>query len=325
MKSAEPAYIGPVGESYRLFPADAPAPGATDTRPETMADFRTIPPQMGQAEPAARKDASEENFPVASRLLAAPLRPHVMAFYRFVRLADDVADDPDLEPEAKLAHLAALERALTQGEGAAPYLLPAHELRASLAATRVSPGHARQLLQAFRRDARNERCRSWGDLMLYCRYSAVPVGRYLLALHGEGARPVAASDALCAALQIINHLQDVREDWIALGRCYVPLAWFDSARVSPERLVETRSDDRLRAVFDRVLDQVDALLVRAEPLPRLVRDRRLRLESAVVLCLAKALARKLRRRDPLASKVTLTLAGRASAALLGLARGLAAR
>jgi squalene synthase HpnC len=287
-----------------------------------MADFRTIPPEMGQADPTARKGASEENFPVASRLLAASHRPHVMAFYRFVRLADDIADDPELETEAKLTHIDALERALIRGEAPTAYLEPAIELRKSLAATGIPASHARQLLQAFRRDARNERCRSWGDLMLYCRYSAVPVGRYLLALHGEGMRPLASSDALCAALQILNHLQDVREDWIRLGRCYVPLTWFEQARVSPERLVEERSDERMRAIYDRLLEQVDGLLVRAEPLPRLIQDRRLRLEASVILTLAKALARKLRKSDPLARKVKLGLARRTAAVLLGLARGL---
>ncbi|WP_207478553.1 squalene/phytoene synthase family protein [Arenibaculum pallidiluteum] len=290
-----------------------------------MADHRTIQPSLSPEEPTARKTSAEENFPVASRLVSARLRPHVMAFYRFVRLADDIADDPDLEPEAKLGHLNALDKALTTGEAPTPYLAPALALRASLAATGVSPAYARQLIQAFRRDARNERCANWGDLLLYCRYSAVPVGRYLLALHGEGQRPVPASDALCAALQIINHVQDVREDWVRLGRCYVPLSWFEQARLSPERLVETRSDMRMRAVLDRVLDQVDGLLARADALPRLIEDRRLRLEASITLALAKALARRLRRDDPLARKVTLSTLGRAGAALSGLARGLAAR
>ena len=61
-------------------------------------------PTTGSTEPAARKDSSGENFPVASRLLPKRLRPHVMAYYKFVRLADDIADDPDLEPELKLSH-----------------------------------------------------------------------------------------------------------------------------------------------------------------------------------------------------------------------------
>lgn len=247
------------------------------------------------------------------------------AFYNFVRLADDIADDPDLDPDVKLAHLDALERALVRGESSAGYLEVAVPLHASLATTGLSSSYARHLLQAFRRDARNDRCRSWGDLMLYCRYSAAPVGRYLLALHNEGTHPIVASDALCAALQILNHLQDVRDDWCELGRCYIPTTWFEQARISPERLVERRTDPAMRAVFDRMLDQVDALLARADALPRLVRHRGLRLETAVILSLAKALARRLRRSDPLARRVRLPAGPRLWAAFGGLLRGLATR
>ena len=151
-----------------------------------MADFNIAPTKPRRPGPIARKDAGSENFPVASRLLPKHLRPHVMAFYRFVRLADDIADDPDLEPETKLAYLEALERALTSGQTKHAYLKPALELRASLQSTGVSDRHARQVLRAFRRDAVGARCHSWSDLLLYCRFSANPVGRYLLDLHGEG-------------------------------------------------------------------------------------------------------------------------------------------
>ncbi|HSK39266.1 MAG TPA: squalene/phytoene synthase family protein, partial [Arenibaculum sp.] len=178
-----------------------------------MPEFHTIRPHPRLNEPTARKDASGENFPVASRLLPRHLRPHVEAYYGFVRLADDIADDPDLDTDVKLGHLDALERALMRGEGNAAYLAPALQLRASFALNGLPDSYARHLLQAFRRDSRNERCRTWGDLMVYCRYSAVPVGRYLLALHGEGPHATAASDALCVALQILNHLQDAHDDW----------------------------------------------------------------------------------------------------------------
>ncbi|EWY37004.1 squalene synthase [Skermanella stibiiresistens SB22] len=290
-----------------------------------MAEFNIAPPTTGSAEPTAKKDAAGENFPVASRLLPKRLRPHVMAFYHFVRLADDIADDPDLEPELKLSHLDALERALVKGEAHSAYLQPALDLAASLKLTGVPDTHARQVLQAFRRDAKNTPCRTWSDLMLYCRYSAAPVGRYLLDLHGEGPKAVGPSDALCAALQILNHLQDCRDDWVDLGRCYIPRIWFEQSKVSPERLVERGSNEALRAILDRTLDQVDALLERAAPLPSLVNHRGLRLESAVILTLARALSRRLRRQDPLARRVKLTTSGRVVATLRGIASGLSIR
>jgi len=204
-----------------------------------MADFNVVPTTTSKPGPFARKDARGENFPVASRLLPRHLRPHVLSFYKFVRLADDIADDSDLEAESKLAYLDALERALTSGQAKHAYLKPALDLRASLQATGVSDRHARQVLRAFRRDSVGARCHTWSDLLLYCRFSANPVGRYLLELHGEGPEAGPAADALCSALQVLNHLQDVREDWVQLGRCYIPLAWFEEAGVSVERLVET--------------------------------------------------------------------------------------
>ena len=245
-----------------------------------------------------------------------------MAFYKFVRLADDIADDADLEPETKLAYLEALERALTSGQAKHAYLKPALDLRASLQSTGVSDRHARQALRAFRRDAVGARCHSWSDLLLYCRFSANPVGRYLLDLHGEGVAPGPASDALCSALQILNHLQDCRDDWLQLGRCYIPLAWFDEVGVSVERLVEQESDAKMRIVFDRVLEHTDRLLERAAPLPSLIRHRGLRLEAAVILSLAESLSRRLRMRDPLKTRVSLPAHHKMYAMARGIARGL---
>lgn len=287
-----------------------------------MADFNVAPTVPAKTGPFARKDASGENFPVASRLLPRHLRPHVLAFYKFVRLADDIADDPDLEAESKLAYLDALERALTSGQAKHAYLRPALDLRSSLQVTGVSDRHARQVLRAFRRDSVGARCHTWSDLLLYCRFSANPVGRYLLELHGEGPDAGPASDALCSALQILNHLQDCRDDWVQLGRCYIPLVWFEDAGISIERLVETEADEKLRGVIDRVLDHTERLLERATPLPAQVKHRGLRMESAVIVSLAESLLRRLRARDPLRRRVALGGPQKAYAVARGIGRAL---
>jgi squalene synthase HpnC len=246
-----------------------------------------------------------ENFPVASRLIRPSLRPHVLAFYAFVRTADDIADAPDLDPATKLARLGALERGLT-GDGSGDDPPVAAVLRQSLAATGLGPEHALHMLQAFRRDASQATTRSWSDLLAYCRYSAAPAGRYLLALHGEGREALAASDALCAALQILNHLQDCGADYRRLGRVYLPSDWLRQAGASVDMLAAPRTAAPLRAVLDRTLQGVAKLLATAEPLPRLIGDRGLRREAAIIYAIAKALARKLARRDPLRSRVRLT-------------------
>src|SRR5262249_49636849 len=151
----------------------------------------------------------DENFPVGSWLIRRDLRVHVHAFYRFARNADDIADSPVLAAEEKLRRLdrmaAILNGSPRVGDAGAP--APA-AMRDGLRATGVTAQHCHDVLQAFRLDATKLRYRDWDDLMAYCRYSAAPVGRQLLDLHGESRDTWPASDALCAALQVLNHLQD---------------------------------------------------------------------------------------------------------------------
>jgi squalene synthase HpnC len=252
------------------------------------------------------KWARDENFPVGSWLLPARLRPHVAAFYAFVRAADDIADNPDLAAEEKLARLARFEEALTGPPAPAASLPKAEALRASLAATRVTPRHALDVLAAFKRDAATLRYRDWPDLLGYCALSASPVGRYLLDLHGEASELYRFSDPLCDTLQLLNHLQDCQADYRALDRVYLPLDSFADAGVGVEALDQPCTSPALRQVLNRVLDGVDALLATAGGLPRALRSRRLAAESAVILAIARRLAQELRRRDPLVERVELS-------------------
>ena len=252
------------------------------------------------------KGARDENFPVGSWLLPAPLRPHVAAFYAFVRAADDIADNPDLCAAEKIARLERFEAALTGPPALAAGLPKAQTLRKSLAATGVTPRHAQDLLAAFKRDATQLRYRDWPDLLSYCALSASPVGRYLLDLHGEASALYRFSDPLCDALQLLNHLQDCRDDYRALDRVYLPLDSFAAAGIGVEALDRPATSPALRQVLDRVLDGVDGLLGVADELPRALRSRRLAAESAVILAIARRLAQELRRRDPLAERVELS-------------------
>lgn len=249
------------------------------------------------------KDRGDENFPVGSALIAARLRRHVHAFYAFARNADDIADSAALPAAEKVARLDAMEDVLLgRRDGGSP---SAARLRQSLAETGVTPQHSRDLLAAFRRDATQLRYADWDDLLDYCRYSAMPVGRYVLDLHGEQRDTWAASDALCAALQVENHLQDGARDLAALDRCYLPRDLLDAHGARVEDLRGSAETPGLRRVFDALLDRCDALNAAAGELPRRVRDRRLRLECAVIVGLSRRLARRLRRGDPLAARVRL--------------------
>jgi squalene synthase HpnC len=265
------------------------------------------------------KGARNENFPVGSFLLPAALRPHVQAFYAFVRAADDIADNPELAPADKVARLRQFAQALTGTDEEAAALPKAAALRASLRATGVGPRHALDLLAAFTQDATKLRYRDFSDLLGYCALSARPVGRQLLDLHGEAKALYAFSDPLCDALQVLNHLQDCQADYRNLDRVYLPLDRFVAAGIGVEALARPRASPALRQIMDDTLAGVDQLLAAAADLPRALASRRLAAESAVILAIARRLARELRRQDPLAERVELGRPAFLWCALQGLA------
>ncbi len=263
------------------------------------------------------KGRTDENFPVGSALIRPALRPHVHAFYAFARNADDIADSPELDAPDKLRRLDRMEAVLTgHADGGSP---SATALRSSLAATGVTPQHSLDLLAAFRQDTTKRRYATWEELHDYCRVSAMPVGRHVLDLHEEDAATHVPSDPLCAALQVLNHLQDGAKDLQALDRCYLPADALDQAGAHVADLQGPRETPGLRQVFTHLLDEVDKLNDAASALPLRVRDRRLRLEVAVILGLSRRLARRLRNGDPVATRVKLRKTDVAGS-LLGAAR-----
>src|SRR5438132_7611436 len=276
----------------------------------------TAAPEAAVVETPSGKGRSGENFPVGSWLIRRGLRVHVHAFYRFARNADDIADNPVLMAEDKLRRLDRMAAIL---DGAAGSDSPAAStMRASLAETGVTAEHCHDVLRAFRLDAVKLRYRDWDDLMGYCRYSAAPVGRQLLDLHGESRATWPASDALCSALQVLNHLQDCAADYRALDRVYLPLADLAAADSGVEVLAAPAASPGLRWVLDTMLDRTERLIAAARGLPPHVAARGLRWESAVIVGLAARLARRLRQGDPLATRVALAKSDVAAAFLGGI-------
>lgn len=262
------------------------------------------------------KDAAYENFPVGSWLLPAHLRPHIAKFYRFARAIDDIADSPILRPEEKLERLDGFAEVLQSGEqrdGFETALL----MRDSLRETEVTDRHCLDLVSAFKQDATKRRYRDWDDLIDYCNRSAAPVGRYLLDLHGEDRAGYLQSDALCNLLQVLNHLQDCKEDYLLLDRIYIPAPWFDAAGLHVNSLLDRRLSGPGRRLIDRVLDEAAPLLEPAAELPLVLKDARLCRESAVIVRIARRLADRLRRQDPLAVRVALSKAEYAACFLGG--------
>jgi squalene synthase HpnC len=259
---------------------------------------------MANVEAWSGKTRADENFPVGSRLLDRKVRAHMQAYYSFARNADDIADSPLLPPAEKIARLDVMEDVLLgrRLEGSPS----AARLRRSLNETGVNTVHATDLLIAFRQDATMQRYETFDELYNYCRYSAVPVGRYVIDLHGESHGCYRASDALCISLQLLNHLQDCGEDMRNLDRCYIPQTLMRHFRISPRDLLNSGESPALRRAFITVLDRVDRLNLAAEELPYLVRSRRLRAETTFICRLALHLAERLSKSDPLAKRVKLT-------------------
>lgn len=252
------------------------------------------------------KGAGDENFPVGSRLLPARLRPHVARYYRFARAIDDIADNGALAPEDKIRRLDRFSLAITDPTDRDSALETAHALRESLAETGVTPRHCLDLIRAFKQDAVKLLYKDWPDLLNYCAYSANPVGRYLLDLHGEDTSAYVYSDALCSALQVLNHLQDCGDDYRTLHRVYIPEDWLAAEGLEVAVLGAGPSPPGLRRVLNRCLDGVEDLIETAELLPRHLKSWRLAMESEIILRLAQRLTRRLRTGDPLAERVALT-------------------
>jgi hydroxysqualene synthase len=267
------------------------------------------------------KTHGQENFPVASVLIAPKHRATILAYYRFARGADDVADSPSLAPDAKLALLDLFEATLTGRSEAVEAALP---LRAALAGRKRSPSHALDLLRAFRMDAVKQRYANWSELLEYCAYSAAPVGRFVLDVHGESDSTWPASDALCTALQIINHLQDCGADYRDLDRVYIPQDAFAAQGLRPDALGAAKATPELRAVLQGVARRTATLIESGRRLPPQVRDFRLCLETAVIARLAGKLNALLVVRDPLSERVHLTKACALAWSSIGVAGGLLA-
>jgi hydroxysqualene synthase len=252
---------------------------------------------------ASGKGHRDENFPVASVLLKPEHRAPIMALYRFARAADDVSDHPTADAHEKLSRLADLRRGL-DGQGA--------EVAVALAqVTRergLNPVHAHELLDAFVLDVTVNRYADWEQLMGYCRLSAMPVGRFVLDVHGEDRAVWPLSDALCAALQVINHLQDCAKDYAELDRVYLTAEALEASGARIGDLAHERATPELLQAIRSMATRTSDLLRESALFASAIRDRRLAAEVAVIQRFAESLVARLMARDPLSERVHHTKA-----------------
>jgi len=270
---------------------------------------------------ASGKGHKDENFPVASLLVSAQHRAPIMAFYRVARLSDDVSDHPTASPAAKLKRLAEIEASLTGAGDACP---EAVELGRVLGERGLGWEHMLDLLEAFRRDVTKLRYESWDELMDYCRYSAMPVGRFVLDVHGESHATWPASDALCAALQVINHLQDCAKDFRDLNRVYLPRDALVRYGAKIEMLAGG-GDPALTATIRALAERSQALLETSRGFAAQVRDGRLALEIGAIHRLAESLVRRLCQRDPMSDELHHSRFEAVGVGLLGIGRTIGER
>jgi squalene synthase HpnC len=254
----------------------------------------------------ASKTEHGENFPVASFLIAPRLRQPILSFYRFARAADDIADHSRLSEQEKFAGLTALEDTLLGKSNSAKAAIL---LRQVLTEKGLAPIHPLDLLTAFRADVTKRRYANWDELMHYCRYSAMPVGRFVLDVHSEDRTTWAYSDPLCSALQVINHVQDCTKDYCNLDRVYLPLDILAAHRTNVAALLDPRASPALLASLRAIVEKTAALIPEASKLPLAVRDARLGLETGAIVNLAHKLIAILMVRDPLSERVHLSKLG----------------
>ena len=268
------------------------------------------------------KDKAYENFPVASLFIPSHLRPHVNTFYGFARAIDDIADSNSIGSPEKIERLTGFENAILGKDTASPGFSKAHSMRQSLQETGVTNQHCIELIKAFKQDVSKLRYENWDELIDYCQMSAAPVGRYLLDLHGESNKKYQASDALCNALQILNHLQDCKDDYLTLNRVYLPLDWMKNNGLEVECLNASKSKPELKSLIHAVLDSTVELINLAQYLPIDLTNKRLAMEAGAILNIASRLEKKLRRKDPLAEAVKLSRSQYVLGCLFGASKAL---
>ena len=253
------------------------------------------------------KSYSDENFPVASFLMTKKIRKIVRIFYFFARMADDIADHQTLSPNQKKRILFFFDKAIAKNEKTNNPIL--NEIIKRFKELPSGKKYSRNLLKAFIMDASNKKYKIWEDLLLYCKFSANPVGRFVIDAVNEKQnikKIYDASDNLCTALQIINHVQDCQKDFKELKRVYIPYSLFKKYSLNKSILNQKKSTENFKRLKIEIIDNVLKLLKGTEIGLYKIQSWRLRKETLIILNIAKRLCNLLKRNDPLKKKIKLS-------------------
>ncbi len=253
------------------------------------------------------KSYSDENFPVASFLMTKKIRSIVRVFYFFARMADDIADHQKLSSNQKKNILLFFDNAISKSKKTNNKILD--KMIAKFKELPSGKKYSRNLLKAFMMDASNKKYKNWNDLLYYCKFSANPVGRFVIDAVNERKnieKIYEASDSLCTALQIINHIQDCKKDFKELNRVYIPESFFKKYSVDKKILRKSKSIENFERLKIEIVDNVLLSLRKTKLGLREIQSWRLRKETLIILNIAKRLCNLLKINDPLEKQIKLS-------------------
>ena len=253
------------------------------------------------------KSYSDENFPVASFLMTKKIRSIVRVFYFFARMADDIADHQKLSSNQKKKILLFFDNAISKSKKTNNKVLD--KMIARFKELPSGKKYSRNLLKAFMMDASNKKYKNWNDLLYYCKFSANPVGRFVIDAVNERKnieKIYEASDSLCTALQIINHIQDCKKDFRQLNRVYIPDSFFKKYSLDKKTLKKSKSIENFERLKIEIVDNVLVSLRKTKLGLREIQSWRLRKETLIILNIAKRLCNLLKINDPLEKQIKLS-------------------
>ena len=253
------------------------------------------------------KSHSDENFPVASFLMTKKIRSIVRVFYFFARMADDIADHQKLSSNQKKKILLFFDNAISKSKKTNNKVLD--KMIARFKELPSGKKYSRNLLKAFMMDASNKKYKNWNDLLYYCKFSANPFGRFVIDAVNERKnieKIYEASDNLCTALQIINHIQDCKKDFKELNRVYIPESFFKKYSLDKKILRKSKSEENFERLKIEIIDNVLTSLRKTKLGLREIQSWRLRKETLIILNIAKRLCNLLKINDPLEKQIKLS-------------------
>ena len=236
-----------------------------------------------------------ENFPVGM-MVSSKLKPLVEIYYHAARFADNIADSNVIEKKQKLTKLDDIRKAFLFPE-AGNNLPLIRNLGKMFVKESLDASLYTDLLKAFEKDASGIKIQVWEELIDYCRYSAAPVGRFMLAISNESVSTYLPAENLCVLLQIIDHLSDIKEDLSLLGRIYIPSQIMTEYNVRESDLGLSYTKPEVKAMLNDIVKRLEKMQDDAKILPKLIKNFGLRIEVGIILSLTNSMIKKYKKAD----------------------------